>query len=194
MDQIPALPSSAVVPPGLLVGRLLQLAGARDFVEAWRTEEQSAEAEEVKPPGCFLDTNVLVYAVSLSAPLHQRAVEEIRRRYVSKQDLWLSRQVLREYLVTLSRPQTYSNPKPLRELAGDVRYFRSHFLVADENPAVTEKLLELIEQTETSGKQIHDANIVATMLVHGVNELLTNNPGDFARYSGVIRVTPLEVS
>jgi predicted nucleic acid-binding protein len=155
-------------------------------------EDASAEAEEVKPAGCFLDTNVLVYGVSRGAPLHQRAVEEIRRRYQSKQDLWISRQVLREYLVTLSRAQTYSNPKPLRELAGDVRYFLRHFLVADELPAVTEKLLELIEETETSGKQIHDANIVATMLVHGVTELLTNNPGDFTRYSGVIRVIPLE--
>ena len=157
-------------------------------------EETLAEVEVDKPPACFLDTNVLVYAASLSAPLHQRAAEEIRRRHESKQDLWISRQVLREYLVTLSRPQAYSNPKPLRELAGDVRYFLSHFLVADEAPAVTEKLLELIEQTETSGKQIHDANIVATMLVNGVTELLTNNPGDFARYSGVIRIIPLEVS
>jgi len=155
-------------------------------------EDEIAETEGGKPPACFLDTNVLVYAASLRAPLHLRAAEEIRRRYELKQDLWISRQVLREYLVTLSRPQTYSNPKPLRELVGDIRYFLSHFLVANEDPAVTEKLLELIEGTETRGKQIHDTNIVATMLVHGVSELLTNNPADFARYSGVIRIIPLE--
>ncbi|HVG06102.1 MAG TPA: PIN domain-containing protein [Thermoanaerobaculia bacterium] len=154
-------------------------------------EDTSAETEVGKPPACFLDTNVLVYAASLRAPLHQRAAEEIRRRYELKQDLWISRQVLREYLATLSRAQIYSNPKPLRELAEDVRYFQNRFVVANEGPAVTEKLLELIEQTETGGKQIHDANIVATMLVHGVSQLLTNNPGDFARYSGVIRIIPL---
>lgn len=194
MDQMPASPS-AVVPPGLPVGRLLQLEGELDSAEAQRIEEASAEAEEVvKLPGCFLDTNVLVYSVSRGAPLHQRAVEEIQRRYQSKQDLWISPQVLREYLVTLSRAQTYSNPQPVRELAGDVRYFARHFQVANETPAVTEKLLELIEETETRGKQIHDANIVATMLTHGITELLTNNPGDFARYSGVIRVIPLEMT
>jgi predicted nucleic acid-binding protein len=192
MDQIPASPSVVFGPPGLPGERLLQLEGALDSVEARQLEEASAEAEEVKPAGCFLDTNVLVYAASLRAPLHQRAVEELRKRYASKQDLWISRQVLREYLATLTRAQTYSNPKPLRELSGDVRYFQSRFLVANEGPAVTEKLLDLIEQTETGGKQIHDANIVATMLVHGVSELLTNNPGDFARYSGVIRIIPLE--
>lgn len=155
-------------------------------------EEAAIEAGESKPPACFLDTNVLVYAASLRAPLHQRAAEEIRRRYESRQDLWISRQVLREYLATLSRPQTYSNPKPIRDLVGDVRYFLSRFPVADEGPAVTEKLLELIEQTNTSGKQIHDANIVATMLAHGITELLTNNPGDFGRYSGMIQITALD--
>jgi predicted nucleic acid-binding protein len=156
-------------------------------------DEAIAETEEDKPPACFLDTNVLVYAASLGAPLHQRAVEELRRRHESKQDLWISRQVLREYLATLSRAQTYSTPRPLLELVEDVRYFQSRFLVADEGPAVTRRLLELIEQTEVGGKRIHDANIVATMLVHGVTELLTNNPGDFARYSGVIQVNPLAV-
>jgi len=192
MDPMPASPSSAVVQPGLPEGGLLHLEGALNSAEARRLEEASAEAEEVKRPACFLDTNVLVYAASLRAPHHQRAVEELRRRYESKQDLWISRQVLREYLATLSRAQTYSNPKPLRELVEDVRYFQNRFVVANEGPAVTEKLLELIEQTGTGGKQIHDANIVATMLVHGVSELLTNNPGDFARYSSVIRIIPLE--
>jgi predicted nucleic acid-binding protein len=140
---------------------------------------------------CFLDTNVLVYAASLRSPLHQRASEEIGRRHESGQDLWVSRQVLREYLATLSRPQTYSNPKPARDLTGDVRYFQNRFRVAEEGLAVTEKLLELIEKVEIGGKQIHDANIVATMLAHGIPSLLTHNVADFVRFAGMIQVIPL---
>ncbi|HYN22495.1 MAG TPA: VapC toxin family PIN domain ribonuclease, partial [Thermoanaerobaculia bacterium] len=81
--------------------------------------------------------------------------------------------------------------QPAKVLLGDVRYFQSHFQVADEGPEVTAKLLDLIEERQIGGKQIHDANIVATMRVNGITSLLTNNPGDFARYSTVIQVIPL---
>lgn len=43
----------------------------------------------------------------------------------------------------------------------------------------------------TRGKQIHDANIVATMLVNGVDTLLTMNVADLQRYQGRITLVPL---
>jgi predicted nucleic acid-binding protein len=148
--------------------------------------------EQDLPPALFVDTNILVYAASLGAPLHLRASEEIRRRYESGQELWISRQVLREYLATLSRSQTFARPKPARELASDIRYFLKKFRIAEEGAATTEKLLELIEGREIGGKQVHDANIVATMLVNGVPAVLTHNSGDFTRFADVIQVIPLE--
>jgi predicted nucleic acid-binding protein len=157
-------------------------------------EETQEGSEQVATPACFVDTNVLVYAASSGAPLHQRASEELRQRHESGQELWVSRQVLREYLATLSRAQTFAKPRSARELASDIRYFLSHFRLAEEGSAVTEKLLELIEEVEIGGKQIHDANVVATMLVHGIPALLTHNTRDFARFSQVIRVIPLEES
>jgi predicted nucleic acid-binding protein len=141
---------------------------------------------------CFVDTNVLVFAASSTAPLHQRASEELRRRGESGQELWVSRQVLREYLATLSRPQTFAKPRQARELVSDIRYFLSHFQVAEEGSAVTEKLLELIETVEIGGKQVHDANVVATMLAGGIPTLLTDNVGDFVRFRDVIQVVPLD--
>ncbi len=159
--------------------------------EAVEPEREDIEPDDL-PPALFLDTNVLVYAASLGAPLHLRASEEVRKRYESGQELWVSRQVLREYLATLSRSQTFARPKPARELASDIRYFLKKFKIAEEGAAVTEKLLELIEVKEIGGKQIHDANIVATMLANGVPAVLTNNSDDFARFADVIQVIPLE--
>jgi predicted nucleic acid-binding protein len=40
--------------------------------------------------------------------------------------------------------------------------------------------------------EVHDANIVATMQVYGVRHLLTHNTADFARFSHLITVVPLE--
>ena len=41
------------------------------------------------------------------------------------------------------------------------------------------------------GNQIHDANVVATMLVHGSETLVTGNRADFRRFEGLIRVVGL---
>ncbi len=49
----------------------------------------------------------------------------------------------------------------------------------------------LLAVGDTRGKQIHDANIVATMMAHGIRTLLTDNVSDFARWGHVIDVRPL---
>ena len=38
------------------------------------------------------------------------------------------------------------------------------------------------------GKQVHDANIVATMLVYGIPCLLTHNARDFERFGDMVTV------
>ncbi len=44
----------------------------------------------------------------------------------------------------------------------------------------------LVTKYRVSGKNTHDARLVAAMLVHGVANLLTFNPRDFARYSEIV--------
>ena len=56
---------------------------------------------------------------------------------------------------------------------------------------MTAQLLHLLSSVQVAGKQVHDANIVATMLTYGVPKLLTNNTADFARFGHLITVVPL---
>lgn len=58
----------------------------------------------------FLDTNVLIRASIDTAPLHTIARERIATLEQRRAELWISRQVLREYLAVLSRPQAWSAP------------------------------------------------------------------------------------
>jgi predicted nucleic acid-binding protein len=139
----------------------------------------------------FVDTNVLVYASVISAPSHQPALKAIVDMKKAKTELWISRQILREYLAVLSRPQTFVNPIPISTLVSRVRAFQSWFLIADEGPQVTAHLLSIVAQVPMGGKQIHDANIVATMQAYGVGKLLTHNISDFTRFSALIQVLPL---
>ena len=141
----------------------------------------------------FVDTNVLVYATVASAPAHAAARRALAEYRTAGAELWISRQVLREYVAVLTRPQTYARPAPIAAVAADVRSFERQFRVADDTGAVTAQLLQLLEDVSAGGKQIHDANIVATMLVHNVHTLLTANEVDFARFLPRIVVDALEL-
>ena len=141
--------------------------------------------------GVFLDTNVLVYAQLTLAPLHNEAVARLQSLEDADTDFWVSRQILGEYVAVMSRPGLVTGPVPIAALVADVRDFMSRFRVCDEGPAVTAGLLALLSSIPVAGKQVHDANVVATMQAYGIRRLLTHNTSDFARFAGLITVLPL---
>ena len=68
---------------------------------------------------------------------------------------------------------------------------RGEFRLVEENSAVVTALLALAEHVPVAGKQIHDANIVATMQAHGIRRLLTHNTADSERFAGLLTIVPL---
>lgn len=135
----------------------------------------------------FVDTNILIYANIIEAPQHAAALAAVERAEELGRVLWISRQVLREYLVIMTRPQVF---KMLSRgvVLDQVRHFLDRFEIAEDSPAVTEQLLALIANTTIGGKQVHDANIVATMKAYGISSLLTYNTADFERFSREIQL------
>ena len=140
----------------------------------------------------FVDTNVLVYANVAQAPLHQVALQTLQHYDAAGRELWISRQVVREYLATVTRPHAFARPMPIAIAVARVRYFLNTFRVAEDSADVTERLLGLLERVPTGGSQIHDANIVATIQAYGLSQLLTHNTKDFERFAHLITVVPLE--
>ena len=135
----------------------------------------------------FLDTNILVYASVDASPFYQAARAAITAYEASQTLLWISRQVLREYLATLARPHVGI---PITELTAAVRQFEVRFQMAEDGPLVTAQLLTLLEQGYST--QVHDTNIVATMQTVGVGRILTNNPDDFTPFASFVTVLPLQ--
>ena len=66
--------------------------------------------------------------------------------------------------------------------AGNVRAIRGRTTLLAEDVAVADRLLGLLADVECRGTQVHDANLVATMLVHGVGAIITMNLADFTRF------------
>jgi len=139
----------------------------------------------------FVDTNVLVAANVATHPRHTAALQRLKDLSAGGAEFWISRQVLREYLATLTRPQMFALPQPVSVLVTQVAYFQSKMKVADETAAVTANLLALLQAVPLGGKQVHDANLVATMKALGIARLLTDNIADFKRFGPLIVVLPL---
>lgn len=145
------------------------------------------------PPGkkIFIDTNILVYANVASSPFQRDAQQALMALPAAYDSLWINRQVIREYLKVMSSEMLKAGKVDYAALQREVAEFLKFIQVAETNDATTSRLLTLIEETSTSGKQVYDANIVATMLVHGVDSVLTHNVADFRRFEYLVEVVPL---
>ena len=140
----------------------------------------------------FVDTNVLVAARFVTAPAHVAARRCLDRTGNSEEPLHISRQIVREYLVVVTRPQIWPESLAIGDALKDATRLISSFTVLEDGPNVMAMLIALCREVPVAGKQIHDANIAATMLAHGERRLLTLNARDFRRYGERIELVKLE--
>ena len=136
----------------------------------------------------FIDTNVLVYARILEAPHHEIARARLHRAFGSLEPLRISRQIVREYLSVVTRPQTWPTAITREEALDDADRLMGAFEIFEDGPAISDLLLAICRQVPVGGRQIHDANIIATMLAYGERRLLTFNTADFRRYGDRIQL------
>ena len=79
----------------------------------------------------------------------------------------------------------------MADAIADVHDFRAAFNVMEDRPDVFDRLLRLLAAHPGAGKQVHDANLVATMLAYGISRFLTFNAADFRRFDKLIEVVTL---
>ena len=139
----------------------------------------------------LVDTNVLLTATTPSRTLHKRALK-VLNQWPNRVRLCTSGQILREYMVVATRP-LLDNGLGLtrRDALANVDSFVERMLFLEEGWTVHQRLTTLLRTAECAGKQIHDANVVATALSHGVGGVLTENVDDFRFYSEMVNILDL---
>ncbi|MBK8020265.1 MAG: type II toxin-antitoxin system VapC family toxin [Chloroflexi bacterium] len=130
----------------------------------------------------FVDTNVFLRANIVGMDGYTECDALIKRYWREGAELWISGQVIREFLVQVTHPNTMKTPLAIEEVVALLRAVISLFRVADETTAVRAELLNLLVAYPAKGKQVHDANLVATTLVYGIDTLLTINVDDLKRF------------
>ena len=134
----------------------------------------------------FVDTNVLLTATDESRPRHMDARHAVESAGERGLHLAVSGQIVREYLVVATRPVDVNGlGLNSTQALQNIEAFRAFLALYAETEAVLEHLCRLIEARGLEGKRIHDANIAATMLAHGLAILVTENPADFSGIPGV---------
>jgi predicted nucleic acid-binding protein len=77
------------------------------------------------------------------------------------------------------------------EALGNVRALRGRLRFLDESEKVFDALANLLDAVPCVGKQIHDANLVATASAHGIGAIVTRNVSDFTRFENYVQLMPL---
>ncbi len=136
----------------------------------------------------FVDTNLFIAARFDTAPAHATARAALSWAGRTGEVLRISRQVMREYLAVATRPQAWSTPLPMTRALADFPWMEEAFEVLEDGPHVMGALASLCRDIPVGGKQVHDANIVATMLAYGEWRLMTFNIRDFRRFTAHIEI------
>ena len=139
----------------------------------------------------FLDTNILLRATIQQFPLYAEVKKMVQAAIDNQVQLWINRQVIREYFNQVTRPQSFMNPLPVEQVVIQYRNIKALCKVCDENEETTASLIALITRYSIGGKQIHDANIVATMLQNNITTLYTLNVDDMKRFDDQISIVTL---
>jgi len=129
----------------------------------------------------FVDTNILVNVRFVYADNHD--IAHHRLQHAIKQDeIAISRQIMREYLAVVTRKEQWLYALSIEEAWRDVIFLTTQFHVLEDNDSVFNVLGKLCTHVPVASNRVHDANIVATMVFHGVRQILTLNESDFRPY------------
>lgn len=139
----------------------------------------------------FLDTNILLSASDRDRPDFSTCRNIFSNAIEGGYHLYISPQIIREYLVVATRPVDVNGlGLSLKDALHNIDQFRRRTVIAGETEEVLEQLLNLVASYSVSGKRIHDANIIAFMTEHNISCLITLNIDDFKGFSGMETCTP----
>lgn len=142
----------------------------------------------------LLDTNILVRLLQPHHPhcsITERAISLLHSR---NQELTITAQNLVEFWAVITRPVGENGLGFTIEQATDeVSALKRLFLLLPEKPLL-QAWERLVTRYHVSGKNAHDARLVAAMIVHGIDSILTFNVPNVARFTEITVVDPRTVA
>jgi predicted nucleic acid-binding protein len=138
-----------------------------------------------------VDTNVLLRSIEeghAAQPIAQDGLFALRDR---GETLSIFPQNLIEFWAVATRPVINNGLGfSIAKAEEEVISLKTLFALLPDTPEIFSEWERIVLQYEVSGKQAHDARLVAAMRVHNLIHLLTFNTADFKRFTSIISVNP----
>ena len=142
----------------------------------------------------LIDTNILTRAAQPGHSMHDLALSAVDSLRVGGEELCVVPQNLIEFWAVATRPLSVNGLEMNTiQAEAELTRIKSFFRLLPDTPSIFSEWERLVVQHAVSGKNTHDARLVAAMNIHGITQLLTFNGGDFKRYSGITALSPTYV-
>jgi predicted nucleic acid-binding protein len=129
-------------------------------------------------------------------PHHPQNAEAARALHVLKKQgevMAITQQNIIEFWAVTTRPvEANGLGWGVEEAGAEIASIRGLFLELPELP-LQDAWERLVQRHRVTGKNVHDARLVAAMAVHGVGAILSFNVVDFARYTEIMVLRPAAV-
>ena len=139
------------------------------------------------------DTNNLLRFAIRADVQHAVVLSAIKKLKANGDKIYILPQTCVEFWNVCTRPTARNGfGLTVQQASHSLRLVERIFPLLPDNSNVHQEWRKLVVRFGVSGVQVHDARIVAAMLVHQITHILTFNISDFTRYSsiGIIAVDP----
>ena len=143
----------------------------------------------------LVDTNILLRSVDLNHPMNGLATNALATLRQQGQNLCIVPQNLMEFWNVYTRPVNRNGlGGTLVEVKIEIKRLKKIFLLLLDTPAIYPEWERLVVNYKVRGVNVHDARLIAAMLVHGLTNILTFNTSDFTRYAEITAVNPHKIT
>jgi len=138
------------------------------------------------------DSNILLRLAQPAHTEHYVTAAAVTKLIRQGFDLCVVPQNLVEFWAVATRPSTSRGGLGMKLDAadGELTRLRSLFHLREGAAGIADRWQRLVKEHRVSGKQVHDAHLVAAMQVYGLRTILTFNGDDFKRYPGIFVLNP----
>ncbi len=140
------------------------------------------------------DTSVILRLNEPGNPVVEIVGKCLEKLRIDRQELVIVPQILVEFWVVATRPKSVNGlGLTIDEAELEIENLQRVFPVLPETENIFATWKVLVTKYRVSGKVAHDTRIVAAMIVHGIENILTLNPDDFKRFTEINAVSPRDI-
>jgi predicted nucleic acid-binding protein len=135
------------------------------------------------------DTNIGLRRTNVNDPEHPLVTAAVRELLRRGETLYYTQQNRREFWNVCTRPLAVNGlDMSIADTLLALGVLDALFTRLPDVAGTGPEWDRLVAQYQVTGRAVHDAQLVASMRVHGISHILTLNVADFARYAGEITV------